>query len=346
MNNKNQTILIVDDTIENIQILDDVLNKYYDIKVAKNGKTAIKVAEKFVPDLILLDIMMPEISGYEVCEKLKANIKTRKIPIIFISTKNHIVDEAKGFELGAVDYISKPVSEAIVLSRVRTHLALYNQNKELEKLVEIKTKELTETRYEIIKRLGIAAEYKDNETGMHIYRVSNYCKIIALNYGLSEEDADLIFNVSSMHDIGKIGIPDNILLKPGKLTKEEFEIVKEHTNIGSRIIGEQNSELLKIAKIVAKEHHEKWDGTGYPDKLKKEEINIFARITAVADVFDALTSHRPYKEAWSIDKALELIKNESGKHFDPKVVRAFFMGIDQILLTKEVYPEDSVKEII
>ena len=346
MINKKASVLVVDDKSENIQILDGILSSSYNVKVAKNGKTALKVAEKFMPDIILLDILMPDMDGYEVCKRLKSNILTKRIPIIFVSSKKDSVDEKKGFEMGAVDYISKPVSAAIVLSRVSTHLALYNQNKELQKLVDEKTKEIKETRFEIIRRLGMAAEYKDNETGTHIYRVSNYCKIIALNYGLSYEDADLIYNVSSMHDIGKIGISDSILLKPGKLTNEEFEIVKTHTIIGARIIGEHSSELLKIARIVAKEHHEKWDGTGYPDGLKNEEINIFARITAVADVFDALTSIRPYKEPWAVEKALDFIRDESGKHFDPKVINAFFMGIDQILRTKEIYSEDQEKKVI
>lgn len=334
-----QTVLIVDDTPDSIEILEGVLNDNYSIKAARNGKMALKIAEKTTPDIILLDIMMPEMDGYEVCKRLKSNPITKAIPVIFISAKGDAINEARGLEIGAVDYITKPISASIVLSRVKTHLALYNQNRALEIQVAEKTKELTETRIEIIRRLGMAAEFRDNETGMHIYRVSEFCKMIALNYGFPEAEAELLLNIAPMHDIGKLGVQDSILQKPGKLTTEEFEVVKKHTIIGAKIIGDHKSDLLKTAKIVALEHHEKWDGTGYPYGKKGEEINIFARITAVADVFDALTSKRPYKEAWSIEVALEHIKNQSGKHFDPKVVDAFFKGIREVYKIKERYSE-------
>lgn len=337
--NEKQTVLIVDDTPDSIEILEGVLNEDYYIKAAKSGKMALKIAEKTCPDIILLDIMMPEMDGYEVCKRLKSNPLTKAIPVIFISARGDAINEARGFEIGAVDYIAKPISTSIVLSRVKTHLALYNQNRTLEIQVAEKTKELTGTRIEIIRRLGMAAEYRDNETGMHIYRVSEFCKIIALNYGFPENEADLLLNVSPMHDVGKIGISDTILQKPGKLTKEEFDIVKKHPLIGASIIGDHNSELLRTARIVALEHHEKWNGSGYPNRLVGEEINIFARITAVADVFDALTSKRPYKEAWKIEDALNYIRSESGEHFDPKVVDAFFQGLNNILLIKEKYYE-------
>lgn len=339
---KKETVLVVDDIVDNLEILDEILNKNYFVKLAKNGKTALKIAEKIKPDIILLDVMMPDMDGYEVCRKLKKNLLTKNIPVIFVTAKNEIRDEEKGFELGIVDYITKPISPSIVLARIKTHLALYHQNRELEKKVFEKTKELIESRYEIIKRLGIAAEYKDNETGMHIYRVSNYCEIIGINYGLSLEDAKLLRDVSPMHDIGKIGIPDEILIKPGKLTFGEFEIVKKHCEIGALIIGEHKSELLQAAKIIAFEHHEKWDGSGYPRGLKKEEINIYARITAIADVFDALTSERPYKKIWTDEKAIEFIKEQSGKHFDPKVVEAFLKGIDEIINIKNKYPDEKL----
>ncbi len=334
-----QTVLIVDDTPDSIEILEGVLNDNYSIKAARNGKMALKIAEKTTPDIILLDIMMPEMDGYEVCKRLKSNPITKAIPVIFISAKGDAINEARGLEIGAVDYITKPISVSIVLSRVKTHLALYNQNRALEIQVAEKTKELTETRIEIIRRLGMAAEFRDNETGMHIYRVSEFCKMIALNYGFPEAEAELLLNIAPMHDIGKLGVQDSILQKPGRLTPEEFEVVKQHTIIGAKIIGDHKSDLLKTARIVALEHHEKWDGTGYPYGKSGEEINIFARITAVADVFDALTSKRPYKEAWSIEDALEHIKNQSGKHFDPKVVDAFFKGIREVYQIKERYSE-------
>lgn len=335
--NKKYTVLIVDDVSDNLEILDEILNRDYIIKIAKTGKRAIEIAEKVIPDIILLDIMMPEMNGYEVCRRLKMNPDTSNIPIIFITAKNELVDEVNGFEIGAVDYITKPVVAPIVLARVKNHLKLYNLNRELERKVQERTQELVETRFEIIKRLAIAAEYKDNDTGMHIFRIGNYCKIIALNYGFNEDDANLLFEVSSMHDVGKIGIPDSILQKPGKLDYNEFEIVKTHCDIGTKIIGEHDSVLLKIARVIAKQHHEKWDGTGYPDKLKGTEVNIFARIVAVADVFDALTSKRPYKEPWKLDDAIELIKSEAGKHFDPDVVEAFRKGLEDIVKIRDMW---------
>lgn len=335
--NKKYTVLIVDDVSDNLEILDEILNRDYIIKIAKTGKRAIEIAEKVIPDIILLDIMMPEMNGYEVCRRLKMNPDTSNIPIIFITAKNELVDEVNGFEIGAVDYITKPVVAPIVLARVKNHLKLYNLNRELERKVQERTQELVETRFEIIKRLAIAAEYKDNDTGMHIFRIGKYCKIIALNYGFNEDDANLLFEVSSMHDVGKIGIPDSILQKPGKLDYNEFEIVKTHCDIGTKIIGEHDSVLLKIARVIAKQHHEKWDGTGYPDKLKGTEVNIFARIVAVADVFDALTSKRPYKEPWKLDDAIELIKSEAGKHFDPDVVEAFRKGLEDIVKIRDMW---------
>jgi putative two-component system response regulator len=330
---KKQTVLIVDDTPDSIEILEGVLNETYHIKVAKSGEMALRIAEKTSPDIILLDIVMPHMDGYEVCKRLKSNPITKGIPIIFVSAKGDAFNEARGLEIGAVDYITKPISASIVLSRVKTHLSLYSQSKALEFQVAEKTKELTETRIEIIRRLGMAAEF------MHIYRVSEFCKTIALNYGFPENEAELLLNVSPMHDIGKLGVPDSILQKPGKLTEDEFEVVKKHTIIGATIIGDHESDLLRTAKMVALEHHERWDGKGYPRGLVGIETNIFARITALADVFDALTSKRPYKEAWKTEDALDYIRQESGKHFDPKVVEAFFNGVDRIYEIQDRYKE-------
>jgi putative two-component system response regulator len=330
-------VLIVDDISDNVEILDEILNHKYIVKIAKNGERALEIAQKIKPDIILLDIIMPKMDGYEVCRRLKMNPDTSKIQVIFVTAKGEDIDEANGFEIGAVDFITKPIKEAIVLARVKTHIALYNQNMELERKVLERTRELAETRFEIIKRLAIAAEYKDIDTGMHIFRIGNYCKIIGLNYGLNESDADLLREVSSMHDVGKIGIPDSILQKPGKLDGFEFETVKTHCDIGVKIIGEHDSVLLKMAKIIAKEHHEKWNGTGYPDKLSGVDIHLFARIVAVADVFDALTTKRPYKEPWPLKDAIQLIRSEAGKHFDPAIVNAFDKGIADIIRIKEAW---------
>ena len=333
------TVLVVDDVVENIECLTGLLKADYHIKAATNGKTALKVAQKTLPDLILLDIMMPEMDGYEVCTALKKNPVTRSIPVIFVTAKDQAVDEVSGFETGAVDYINKPINPAITKARIKTQIALSDQKKALEIQVREKTKEIHETRLEIIRKLGRAAEYKDNDTGLHVERMSRYAYLIAKAYGLNEHLSELLLNASPMHDIGKIGVPDTILKKPGPLNEEEWRIMTEHTRIGGHIIGESKSELLSMAKIVAEQHHEKWNGKGYPEQLKKTEINLFARLTAIADVFDALTSKRPYKDAWTVEDAVAFIKNEKGGHFDPKGVEAFMAALPEILEIKNKFPE-------
>lgn len=329
------TILIVDDTPENITILSKILSEY-NIKAANNGIKAIEIASRFNPDVILLDIMMPEMDGYTAIKHLKRDPNTKNIPVIFITAMSEVSDETRGFELGAVDYITKPISPPVVISRVKTHLKLYDQNRALEHIVSERTRELNDSRLEIIRRLGLAAEYKDNETGMHVIRISFYCKTIATACGMSNEWVDLIFNASPMHDIGKIGIPDHILRKPGRLNAEERAIMERHAEIGAKIIGNHDNILLETARTVALTHHEKWDGSGYPHGLKGEEIPLTGRIVAIADVFDALTSKRPYKEAWSLEKSVAHIKEESGRHFDPALVAVFIERLDEILaLAKE-----------
>jgi putative two-component system response regulator len=320
---KNKGILVVDDEPTNLRVLNQILNDSYKLIFAKSGQEALRLIEKEAPNLILLDVMMPNMTGYEVCEHLKKKSQFKSIPIIFITALSDPEDEAKGLTLGAVDYISKPVSPAVVKARVKTHLSLVDAD------------ELRSTRLQVIQRLGRASEYKDNETGMHIMRMSHYSKIIALAYGFSVEDADDLFNAAPMHDIGKIGIPDSIMLKPGKLTHEEFVVMKNHPIIGAEILGDSDSELIALAKLVSLTHHEKWDGTGYPNQLKGEDIPIEGRIVALADVFDALTSVRPYKDAWTVEAAMELINKEKGKHFDPHLVEIFEPLLEQILEIKE-----------
>nr|WP_320191539.1 two-component system response regulator [uncultured Desulfobacter sp.] len=324
------TILIVDDVPDNITVLTNILADY-NLKAANSGAKALEIASRFRPDIILLDIMMPDMDGYAVCMRLKRDLHTKNIPVIFVTAMDEVTDEARGFELGAVDYITKPVNPPVVLARVKTHLKLYDQNKALEYLVHERTKELNKSRLEIIRRLGLAAEYKDNETGMHVIRMSYYCKVMAAAMGMSNKEVELILNASPMHDIGKIGIPDNILGKPGKLDAQERAIMEQHTEIGARIIGEHDNPLLDMARTVALTHHEKWDGTGYPRGVKGEKIPLVGRIVAVADVFDALVSKRPYKKAWPFEKAVAVIKEESGKHFDPEVVDVFITHLDEII---------------
>lgn len=293
------------------------------------------------PDIILLDIMMPGMDGYEVCRQLKSDPDTSQIPVIFVTAKTEMEDEKLGFELGAVDYITKPVSPPIVKARVRTHLAMYDQNRVLESKVQERTTELMDTRLEIIHRLGRAAEFKDNETGLHVIRMSHYSRLIAEALNISDDWVDLVFNAAPMHDVGKIGIPDNILLKPGKLDKDEWVLMKKHSEFGAGIIGDHSSEILQMSKEIALSHHEKWDGSGYPYGLAGEGIPLTGRVIAIADVFDALTSERPYKKAWTVEDAVKLIDEGAGQHFDPKLVPVFNEVMPEILKIKAQYEENS-----
>ncbi|MBF0472152.1 MAG: two-component system response regulator [Nitrospirae bacterium] len=335
-----QTILVVDDMPDNIELLTEVLNPYYRTKIATNGEKALKIAfSSSKPDLILLDIMMPGISGYDVCQKLKDNPDTRNVPVIFVTAMNEVTDEKKGLEMGAVDYITKPISPAIVLARVKTHLALYDQTRMLEHMVEQRTAELEKTRRQIIRRLGRASEFKDNETGNHVIRMSHYARLIAAAMGKSDEFVDILFNAAPMHDVGKIGIPDNVLLKPGKLDEEQWKIMRTHPKMGAEIIGTHSDELLKTAQIVSLTHHEKWDGSGYPNQLKGEEIPLMGRIIAIADVFDALTSDRPYKRAWTIEDAVRIIEEGAGTHFDPGLIAPFKSVLPDMIKIRDKYAE-------
>lgn len=348
-----ETIVIIDDIPQNLALLDNILKPLYKIRAATNGKTALKIIEMERPSLILLDIMMPGMDGYEVCRRLKDNPETRNIPVIFVTAKGQTDDETFGLSLGAVDYIHKPVNVSILQARVKMHLALKNQALHLENLVSERTFELEKSkqklelakltiehsRHEIINRLGRAAEFKDNETGLHVIRVSHYSRLLAEYINSDNDYLDLLFDAAAMHDIGKIGIADSILLKPGTLTQDEFEIMKTHVQIGADIIEPNQPGVLGLAYNVVLSHHEKFNGSGYPKGLKGEEIPIEGKIVAIADVFDALTSERPYKKAWSVDKAIQLLKDERDKHFDAKLVNYFFKILPDVLKIKEKYTE-------
>ncbi len=334
------TILLVDDVADNIDILNAILSPHYRTRVALNGEKALRIAGSAnPPDLILLDIMMPGLSGYDVCQQLKANPDTRDIPVIFVTAMSEVEDEKRGLELGAVDYITKPVSPPIVLARVRTHLALYDQNRELARQVRERTAELFNTRQQIIRRLGRAAEFRDNETGNHIIRMSHFCRLIGAAAGLGEKSVEILYNASPMHDVGKIGIPDHILLKQGKLDDEEWAIMRRHPEIGAEIIGQHSDELLQTAWMIALCHHEKWDGSGYPSGLKGEQIPLMARIAALADVFDALTTVRPYKRAWSVEEAVSFIESQAGSHFDPALIEPFKRVLPDMLRIREEFSD-------
>ncbi|MBF0499761.1 MAG: response regulator [Candidatus Riflebacteria bacterium] len=333
-------ILVVDDVPENIEILGSILRTQFSIRVASNGTEALEIVEKFSDiELILLDVMMPDIDGFEVCRRLKEHYPTRKIPIIFVTAKNEVMDETSGFAAGGVDYITKPVSPPIVLARVNTHLDLFNQQRLLEKMVSERTQELLKTRDITIYTLSSLAEIRDNETGDHIKRTQRYVRLLSsrlleashFRTSLNDETIDLLSKSAPLHDVGKIGIRDNILLKPGKLSAEEFEIIKTHTTIGRDAIArgvieigwEKVSSFLEIACEIAFSHHEKWDGSGYPQGLRGEQIPVSGRIMAICDVYDALISKRSYKAPFSHEKAVQIIREGREIHFDPLITDTF-----------------------
>lgn len=320
-------ILIVDDEPANLKVLRQVLQDLYRLSFARSGEAALELLQKEEIDLILLDIMMPDMTGFEVCEKVKQNPNTARIPVIFVTALKDTIDEEKGFQLGAVDYITKPIVPAIVRARVKTHLSL------------VQADALRETQIDLIQRLGRAAEYKDNETGMHVQRMSRYSYVLAVAVGIDEMAAHELLLAAQMHDLGKIAIPDNILLKPGRLDEGEFKQMKAHAQIGADILSNPRSQLVALARSIAITHHEKWDGSGYPNGLKGYDIPLEGRIAAIADVFDALTSERPYKKAWTVEEAVELLKEQSGKHFDPELVEIFIQELPKILDIKMKFAE-------
>jgi putative two-component system response regulator len=320
-------ILAVDDEASNLQLLRHVLQDQYRLLFAKDGPRALELARQEKPQLILLDVMMPGMSGYEVCVELKADPATAAIPVIFVTALSEASDEVVGFNAGAVDYITKPVSPPIVRARVRTHLSLVGVD------------ELKRTRLEIVQRLGLAAEFKDNETGLHVIRMSHYSRILGLALGMSEAEADDLLHAAPMHDVGKIGIPDNILRKPGPLDADEWKVMQSHASIGGDIIGKHQSGMLAMAYDVAMTHHEKWDGSGYPNGLAGDEIPLVGRIVAVADVFDALTSARPYKQAWPLEQAVEYMEQQRGLHFEGRLVDLFLKQMPALLEVKERWAE-------
>jgi len=347
MNNSNNklVVLTVDDTPMNLDLLQGILSSDYEVKAAINGHIALKIAENLSPDIILLDIMMPEMDGYEVCRKLKANPKTARIPVIFVTAMLAAEDEQKGFHVGAVDYITKPVNPVIVKSRVKTHLALANQQKACEGIIEVQIRELKESQRASIYMLGEAGHYNDTDTGAHIWRMAAYSAALARAAEWDVDKVEMLKLAAPMHDTGKIGIPDEILKAPRKLTSDEWVIMKAHTNIGHKILNQSQVPVFCMAQEIALSHHEKWDGNGYPEGLSGEKIPQSARIVAIADVFDALTMKRPYKEAWPIGKAFDIIRQDSGSYFDP-FLSALFLDIkDEIIHIMEKWEtKEKIKE--
>lgn len=320
-------ILAVDDEASNLQLLRQILQDHYRLLFAKDGARALELANKERPDLVLLDVMMPGMSGYEVCAALKASPLTAPIPVIFVTALSDTADELEGFEAGAVDYITKPVSPPVVRARVRTHLSL------------VRMEELKASRLAIVQRLGLAAEYKDNETGLHVIRMSHFSQILGLAAGMSEQEADDLLHAAPMHDVGKIGIPDRILQKAGPLDADEWKVMQSHATIGAEIIGEHDEGMLALAREIALTHHEKYDGSGYPAGLAGDAIPLTGRIVAIADVFDALTSVRPYKRAWTEAEAIDHMVQQKGKHFDPALVDLFVAQLPAIRSVRERWAE-------
>ena len=330
-------ILLVDDNTANLQVLRENLEGLgYKLLIAKNGKSALEIVQKARPDLILLDIMMPEMDGYEVCRRLKGVDETRHIPVIFLTAMADAEDEAKGLALGAVDYITKPINPELVRARVRNHLELKRHQDRLEDLVRMKTREVQLTQAVMIESLATLAEYRDPETGGHIKRTQNYVKALAVHLKdhvgfqnlLGEETIELLYLSAPLHDVGKVGVRDHILLKAGRLDDAEFEQMKRHTLFGEEALRRTEQKLgkstfLQLAREIAATHQEKWDGSGYPGGLKGTEIPVSGRLMALADVYDALISKRIYKPPMPHEKAVEIIREGRGTHFDPDVVDAF-----------------------
>ena len=339
-------ILIVDDEPANLKLLNKMLVQqgYATPVLIQDPRQVISRYLEIRPDLILLDINMPYLDGYKVLEQLKELNDPLLPPVVILTAQNGKDEILKALSAGARDFVSKPFSRAELLMRVRNlldaqiaHRLLYDNHAMLEQLVQERTQKLNEAHIQAVQCLGRAAEYRDNETGLHILRMSQYSALIAKYLGWSRSQCDLLLYASPMHDIGKTGIPDAILFKPGKLNPDEWAIMQTHSSIGAEILGFGDSPLIFMARTIAITHHEKWDGSGYPHGLAGEDIPIEGRIVAVADVFDALTSTRPYKAAWPIEDAVKLIRDGAGKHFDPAIVKIFSEHLDEFLKVRDTY---------
>ena len=361
MGKKQPVVLVVDDVADNLALARALLRNQYDVKLAASGEQALTMVHSDPPDLILLDIMMPGLDGYETCSRLKADERFRRIPVIFLTAKAEIEDEERGFSLGAVDYITKPLNPSLLLARVHTHLqlkqtqdALNERNEFLEAEIVRRVNEITLLQEVAITAMASLAETRDRETGGHIQRTVHYVKALAEHLRqqgfyeevLTPEAICLMAKSAPLHDIGKMGIPDMILWKPAKLNSEEFALVQRHPLIGKRaiegaekLLGTSDS-FLRYAKEMAYSHHERWNGTGYPENLAGEQIPVSARLMALADVYDAIISRRVYKDPMPHENAVEIIREESGQQFDPVVVQAFLTLADRFREISETFRDE------
>jgi len=344
-------ILIVDDNPSNVALLEAVLEEeeYENIFSTTDPFQVLPLHQKHQFDLFLLDIRMPGLSGIEVLQQLREITRDDFLPVIVLTAQTDPETRQQALEAGAKDFITKPFEDWEVLLRIENTLQtrqFYTRQVVradlLENEVLKRTKEILATQFEIVQRLGAAGELRDNETGAHVKRMSHTCSLLASKRGLGKDFSEQLLYASTMHDVGKIGIPDSILLKPGKLSPEEWQVMQQHPRIGAKIIGDNDSRLIALARETALYHHEKWDGTGYPHKIAGEEIPVSARIAAISDVFDALTSERPYKKAWTVEKAIGELKEESGKHFEPVMVDLFVENLPEILEIKGRYVDQEI----
>jgi len=348
-------ILIVDDEQANISLLEDVLENegYTHFRSTQDSRKALEMYKEIRPDLVLLDLNMPYLDGFQVIEQLKEFEKNSYAPVLVLTAQSDRQTRLRALSAGARDYIEKPFDITEVTQRISNmleirllHNQVRDQNLILEEKVIIRTRELEETRREAILRLGRAAEYRDNETGMHVIRMSRLSAKLAKEIGLSDDECQLILQASPMHDVGKIGIPDEILLKPGKLDEAEWVIMKKHPEIGAGILSGSESKIIQLAETISLTHQERWDGSGYPNNLKGEEIPLVGRVVAICDVFDALTSKRYYKEAFSIEKAMEIIEQASGKDFEPYLVDTFKKVLPEMIRIVKELPDDEPANIL
>ncbi|MGQ9896426.1 MAG: HD domain-containing phosphohydrolase [Acidobacteriota bacterium] len=345
---QNARILVVDDFELNIKLLENLLVEagYRRVFSTTDSRQVAQLYRELSPDLVILDLHMPHRNGFQVMEDLREIEHNSYIPVLVLTGLPDHATRLRALEAGARDFLSKPFEHIEALTRIRNmlevrllHNEVREQNRILEEKVHHRTQELRETQLEIVRRLGRAAEYRDNVTGLHVIRMSHYCAELARAIGWDDEACEMLLHASPMHDIGKIGIPDRILLKEGKLTPEEWEVMKSHATIGAELLSGSNSPLMQMAMEIALSHHEKWDGSGYPNGLKGEEIPIVGRIVALCDVFDALTTERPYKQAWLVEEVIAEIDRQSGRHFDPKLVETFKSILPKILQIRERYTE-------
>ena len=337
-------ILIVDDHIENVELIKRVLERagYSHLISTTDSREVVQLYESQKPEVVLLDIMMPYLDGFEVMEELIKLDPEDYVPVLVLTADHERDTRLKALKEGARDFLTKPIDKIEVLTRIRNilevrllHKRIRHQNEELENRVQARTQELQDSRLEILVRLARAAEFRDSDTGAHIYRMSQYSAALGRAAGLPPNEVELLLNASALHDVGKIGVADHLLRKPGAFDSSESESMKEHVHIGSQILAGSTSPLIQCAEVIARTHHERWDGAGYPAGLRGEEIPLVGRIVAISDVFDALTSNRPYKEPWSVDEALQQIQSQRGKHFAPDLVDTFLSIRQELVLIKD-----------